>query len=139
MINPVLPRVLEIVREHSKGISEYRLMKMLEREHLFDAVARNGEGLLSLYRKHFLIMNALYDLQAVLWQEEERILEISAFNIVLHQRQSGQLVMREPRWRPQLSDYYLDWDFFCNTTQDDIDRMLQGLHATQAPQDRLNC
>jgi hypothetical protein len=114
MINPVLPQVLNLLREHPEGISEYRLMKTLDRAHLFDDETVSGEGLLPLYRKHFLIMNALYELQDILWQEEDRVLEISPLHIELHEH-------------------------FRNTTAADIDRMMDELRQLDGgrDQDRL--
>jgi hypothetical protein len=139
MINPVLPQVLNLLREHPEGISEYRLMKTLDRAHLFDDDAVSGEGLLPLYRKHFLIMNALYELQDILWQEEDRVLEISPLHIELHERQTGRPNKREPDWYPLLSEYYLDWAYFRNTTEADIDRMMDELRQLDGgrDQDRL--
>lgn len=131
MINPVLPEVLTLLRQHPEGISEYRLMKALEGQRLF--AENNGSGLLGLYRKHFLIMNALYDLQEVLWQEEDRVLDISPLHIELHDRQKSAPDENtpddrcEPNWYPLLSEYYLDWEYYRNTTEQDIQKMLDAL------------
>ncbi len=127
MVNPVLPQVLAVLRDHPDGISEYRLLKALDRQRLFEDQNGSGAGLLPLYRKHFLIMNALYDLQDVLWQEEHRVLEISPFHIELHERQRAEAPTQEPEWYPQLSEYYLDWDVYRETTQEDIDQMMAAL------------
>jgi len=127
MINPVLPQVLHVLRRHPDGISEYRLMKTLDEEHLFDEQNRTDGVMLPLYRKHFLIMNALYDLQDILWQEEDRVLEISPMHIELHERQTDKPRKQEPEWYPLLSEYYLDWQYYRETTEADIDRMLNEL------------
>lgn len=126
MVNPVLPQVLAVLRNHPEGISEYRLMKTLDRLRLFEDQASAGPGLLPLYRKHFLIMNALYDLQDILWQEENRVLEISPMHIELHDRQRVDMPGQEPDWYPLLSEYYLDWDVYQETTAEDIDRMMEA-------------
>lgn len=127
MINPVLPQVLSVLRRHPDGISEYRLMKTLDEEHLFDDQNRVEGAILPLYRKHFLIMNALYDLQDILWQEESRVLEISPMHIELHERQTAQPEKSEPAWYPLLSEYYLDWEYYRSTTEEDINRMMEDL------------
>ena len=124
MINPVLPQVLSLLRIHPEGISEYWLLRELERQQLFDEVVAGG--LLDLYRKHFLIMNALYDLQEVLWQEERRVLDISPSHIELHERQtSGERA--EPDWYPLLSEYYLDWHYYRDTSEQDVQCLLDNL------------
>lgn len=127
MVNPVLPQVLAVLRDHPEGISEYGLMKTLDRQRLFAEQNFAGPGLLPLYRKHFLIMNALYDLQDILWQEEHRVLEISPLHIELHERQTAEIPAQEPEWYPQLAQYYLDWDEYRDTTVEDIDRMMAAL------------
>ncbi|MBV1789790.1 hypothetical protein KQ940_17175 [Marinobacterium sp. D7] len=133
MINPVLPQVLHVLRQHPDGISEYRLMKTLDEEHLFEEQNRTDGAMLPLYRKHFLIMNALYDLQDILWQEEDRVLEISPMHIELHERQTRKPEKQEPEWYPLLSEYYLDWEYYRNTTEEDINRMMEELKAQASP------
>jgi hypothetical protein len=133
MINPVLPQVLRVLRQHPEGISEYRLMKELDREHLFEEQERAGGDMLPLYRKHFLIMNALYDLQDILWEEESRVLEISPLYIALHDRQGKHDDDSEPAWYPLLSEYYLDWDYYRTTTEEDIDQMMRELREQHMP------
>ncbi|TCK05697.1 DNA-J related domain-containing protein [Marinobacterium mangrovicola] len=128
MVNPVLPQVLAVLRDHPDGISEYSLMKALDRQRLFEDQNGAGPGLLPLYRKHFLIMNALYDLQDILWQEENRVLEISPLHIELHERQRAESPEQEPEWYPQLAEYYLDWNEYSETTAEDIDRMMAALN-----------
>lgn len=127
MVNPVLPQVLAVLRENPEGISEYGLMKTLDRQRLFEDQKEAGPGLLPLYRKHFLIMNALYDLQDILWQEEHRVLDISPTHIELHERQADRGDTQEPEWYPLLSEYYLDWQFYRETTAEDIDAMMEAL------------
>lgn len=126
MVNPLLPQLLSYLRQHpDEGVTEYELMQRLQRQRLFDDIA--DDDLLALYRKHFLIMNALYDLQDILWQEERRVLDISPLHIELHgdradpaDRDSG------PDWYPELSEYYLDWSWFEQTTAADVRALLTG-------------
>lgn len=120
MINPVLPQVLSELRQHPEGLSEYELMRTLEGQHAFDRL--EADGLLALFRKHFIIMNALYDLQQVLWQEERRVLRISPLHIELH-RSRGEHDRIRPD--PALSEYYLDWRNFEQTTAEDVQALMQ--------------
>ncbi|NVK43352.1 MAG: hypothetical protein HWE39_19085 [Oceanospirillaceae bacterium] len=124
MINPLLPEVLRYLRAHAdESMTEYDLMQGLQRRHLFDDI--DGNGLLALFRKHFLIMNALYDLQEVLWEEEHRVLDISPLHIELHaDRTAGGDA--GPDWYPELSEYYLDWRWFETTTEADVQDLMAG-------------
>ncbi|MBR9828303.1 MAG: hypothetical protein GYB41_06640 [Oceanospirillales bacterium] len=122
MINPILPQVLSELRQHPEGISEYDLMRTLDNQHAFDTL--DADGLLALYRKHFIIMNALYDLQDVLWQEEGRVLNISPMHIELHKsRDENDRVDSNP----YLSEYYLDWHNFEQTTIEDVLGLMEAV------------
>lgn len=123
MINPVLPEVLSQLRRHPEGMTEYQLMQSLQRRRCFQDI--DGDGMLALYRKHFLIMNALYDLQDVLWEEEHRVLDISPLHIELHARK-GESGAGAPEWYPELSEYYLDWQWFESTTESDVQALVDG-------------
>lgn len=122
MINPILPQVLSQLRQHPEGVSEYHLMRTLEQQHAFDEL--NVDGALALYRKHFIIMNALYDLQQVLWEEEHRVLVISPMHIELHKAhdESDQV-----QANPLLSEYYLDWHNFEQTSAEDVQQLMDSV------------
>jgi len=122
MINPVLPQVLNELRQHPEGVSEYYLMRTLEQQHAFDDL--DAEGVLALYRKHFIIMNALYDLQQVLWEEEQRVLNISPLHIELHKAcdSADQVHINE-----LLSEYYLDWHNFEQTSAEDVQQLMDSV------------
>lgn len=122
MINPVLPQVLSELRQHPEGVSEYYLMRTLEGQHAFDDL--DTGGVLALYRKHFIIMNALYDLQQVLWEEEQRVLEISPLHIELHKSQGE---TDQVQTDALLSEYYLNWNNFDQTSADDVQRLMDSV------------
>ncbi len=84
MKNPLIQPILAALEEHTKGISEYDLLRLLEQKtDLFIALGDNPR--FALFRKHFLIMNALYQLQVKLWQEDQVKLCISPLNIHIDQ------------------------------------------------------
>ncbi len=120
MINPVLPQVLSELRQHPEGVSEYYLMRTLDRQHAFDTL--EADGLLALFRKHFIIMNALYDLQDILWEEEGRVLNISPMHIELHKSRGKDDRVES---NPLLSEYYLDWHNFEQTTSEDVVALME--------------
>lgn len=120
MINPVLPQVLSELRQHPEGVSEYYLMRTLDQQHAFDEL--DADGLLALFRKHFIIMNALYDLQDILWEEEGRVLNISPMHIELHKSRDKDDRVEA---NPLLSEYYLDWHNFEQTTSEDVVALME--------------
>ncbi len=135
MINPLLLPVLEVLRREPLGLSEYQLLKQVESE--LPPLAETGE--LALFQKHFLVMNALYQLQATLWQEEQLWLSISPLAIELRSldgeadRQALQAGDEN-----RLRDYYLDWSEFERTGGDEVRVLLDGFwrrfHATDRVQ-----
>lgn len=136
--NPLLPIVLKILRETvlcdtEAGISEYELLKKLE------AAGANFpmpgiEADLLLFQKHFLLMNALYRLQDLLWREERMWLTISPLRIgleALAERASASAV--DAAANTALRDYYLDWRQFEIADNETVAALLgsfwQRLHA----------
>ena len=70
-----------------------------------------------LFKRNFLVMNALYQLQTQLAPEQQ--LQIASLHIELVNEQiSNALENHDP-----LRDYYLDWQNY-DTTSDEIDAML---------------
>ena len=82
--NPLIVPVLEILSEADAAITEHQLMKTLEQddEH-FSELAESQN--LALFQKHFLIMNALYQLQKQLL-DEKVFLHISPLAIYSQRR-----------------------------------------------------
>ena len=90
--NPLTVPICRILRANPLGLSEYALLSQLQFDGL-DLILDGGvlddsafddqrDAELLLFRKHFLIMNALYQLQPVLW-EEGLYLSVSALLIKL--------------------------------------------------------
>ncbi len=126
MVNPVLPQLLQELRLHPEGVSEYYLMQQMERQGVFDDM--EAEGALALYRKHFIIMNALYDLQNVLWDEEGRVLSISPMQVALHEPGTD---WEQYKPNPDLSSYYLDWHNFETTTAEDVATLMHSVSGSR--------
>ena len=61
MQNPLLDPVQTLLNEHPRGIAEYDILKALEQHPALGDLGTQGQ--LPLFHKHFLIMNALYQLQ----------------------------------------------------------------------------
>lgn len=114
--------LLEVLRAHPAGISEYDLIKLLEASgqpgfedgHLRDS--------LSLFQTHFLLFHNLYRLSEQLIQGHEYRLEISPLRIqLLPQRETpnAALAGHDP-----LRAYYLDLDNLENTDATAVEELL---------------
>ena len=85
---------------------------------------------LTLFRRHFLLMNALYGLQEVLWCEERVWLHISPLSIALRASAepatSAATLPAEAAGDAALREYYCDWRQLRDTDADAVTRMLDG-------------
>lgn len=124
LINPLSIPILELLSNCSEPLSEFELMTKIK-PHL-DAAGHTGDPQLVLFQNHFLIMNALYQLQDKL-RVDGLHLFISPLKIslkpLIHQ-DSGAL--SEDHTNSSLRKYYLDWDNFVETSSDDVDALLNG-------------
>lgn len=115
-------QLLEVLRVHPGGISEYELIKALEKD---DADTFGSECLrdnLSLFQTHFFLFHHLYQLQDELSRSGEHCLEIHALRIQLlptKDENSSALSEHDP-----LRDYYLQIENLENTNAEDVDMLL---------------
>lgn len=128
--NPLLGVIAQRLHENPAGLSEYELMQVLDFEglHLDDEPGVTAD--LLLFRKHFLIMNALYRLQPILL-DEGFDLEISALHIQLHalpdqQDFSGTRQLSADNTAGAVRDYYLDWQTFRDSSSDYVESLLNS-------------
>lgn len=131
MRNPLIPDILALLREHSDGISEYDLLKALKNKHtMLNKLADDPN--LQLFRQHFLIMNALYQLQTSLWQEEQVSLIITGMRINLlyeppaHDSSNATTLAQSAD--SKLAAYYSDWDEYVSTEKEDVERLLDSFY-----------
>lgn len=131
MDNPLIQPILSILETCDKGISEFELLRQLESDApIFDELGNDPD--LKLFRKHFLIMNALYQLQRKLWQEDEVRLYISPLQIHLEavaQVEESQSSEVEDGVEAKLAAYYLDWNEYDNTNAEDVSALLKGFYS----------
>lgn len=131
MRNPLIPDILAILREHTDGISEYDLLKALKNKHAMLNQLADDQNL-QLFRQHFLIMNALYQLQTSLWQEEQITLIITGVRInLLYDKpapsSSTTRTLAESA-DSKLASYYSDWDEYVSTDKEDVERLLDSFY-----------
>ncbi|WP_027853823.1 DNA-J related domain-containing protein [Marinobacterium litorale] len=126
--NPLITPIARVLHAHPEGLSEYALLKALEFDGLKLDQEPDATDELVLFRKHFLIMNALYRLQPIMYDEGFE-LQISALHIQLHPlpenlRHSDATALT--RGDQPLRDYYLDWSEFENSSSDYVRKLLSG-------------
>ena len=81
-INPLTAALIPILKGAPSSLSEYELIKLIELSGFHFCVSDDMSEDLQLFRKHFLTMNALYQLQEIFWEEGLK-LQISALDICL--------------------------------------------------------
>lgn len=130
MKNPLVSPILVILKNHPNGISEFDLLKKL-RDQLpeFNTLAEDVN--LLLFRQHFLIMNALYQLQSSLWQEENLMLSICSTHI--HLLSNTQVPLSDTTTLSdsvdvKLATYYLDWSEYKTTDVKEVSYLLNRFY-----------
>ncbi|HGP0219430.1 TPA: DNA-J related domain-containing protein [Pseudomonas aeruginosa] len=116
-------QILCLLREHPEGLSEYQLIQLLKARHSTHIPHRELADKLVLFRTHFLLFNALYHLRDHLWTEREAHLEISPLNLCLRPYVAGTQALGQG---DPLRDYYLDLRHLGETSEADVERLLQS-------------
>ena len=125
MHNPLIPAILELLHQCPQGISVYDILKNLEEHEGFHDIG--DQGSLPLFQKNFMIMNALYQLQQNLWDDEQLVLNISVLKIFMTHLESG-----SGSTHPTISEstklrlYYLNWSNLEETTEEDVIKLHQS-------------
>ncbi len=123
-LNPLCLPVLKIINGADESLSEYDIIKALG-DHAFpDDVSEDAQ--LTLFRRHFYLMNALYQLQEKL-QCEGLHLHISAMQIYIRPLDKrAATALSSHSADEKLSAYYLDWHNYDSTSSQDVDALLHG-------------
>ena len=133
--NPLLPVVLRLLREQPSGISEYELLKKIEADGAHFATAKD-DAQLALFQKHFVIMNALYQLQDALWRDEQIWLVISPLRIAIETVVDTHERSVASHSDDALRTYYLDWQQFLATDSAAVTELLASFWARYAAHDQ---
>ncbi|MGA9033066.1 MAG: DNA-J related domain-containing protein [Sulfuricaulis sp.] len=121
--NPFKASVLALIKTSPMGLSEYDLIQRLQ-EHDAAFVFDGENPNLVLFRKHFLVMNALYQLQMELFAQG-MYLSISPLDIRLEPVESLAVsALPTDNAAAPLRAYYLDWENFSQTSHADVEFML---------------
>ena len=103
MENPLLWPIMEILKQQSTGWKVHTLSSHLCDLELLPVLDASPDK--DLFKRNFLIMNALYQLQETLYPENW--LQVQAMDIVLMPQ--SQVFGHEVDHEDPLRDYYLDW------------------------------
>lgn len=163
--NPLTVPICQILRASPQGLSEYALLTRLQFEGVDFSLDESGlddrasgdrhDAELLLFRKHFLVMNALYQLQPVLW-EEGLYLRVSALLVKLEtvvlesevlestglehiEKGLGEelansdyladhncLTLPCPAGEQAIREYYLDWREFEQSSSESVKQLLDS-------------
>ncbi|TYL46678.1 DNA-J related domain-containing protein [Marinomonas sp. IMCC 4694] len=144
MNNPLVDPILTLLKKQPNGTSEFDILKALKEQlPAFNTLAEDAN--LALFRQHFLIMNALYQLQQSLWQDEKLLLNISALRIYLTRAsdvQRSDSTSLDNSVDAKLAAYYLDWGEYEKTDANDVsdllNRFFTGIHVSGDREAALN-
>lgn len=110
-----------ILLNHSDGLSEYELLKLLQSEPYSLFVKQNLAQPLVLFQTHFILFNALYHVRDYCLAEEVGMLHIDCLCIRLTPWQPGQTGLQALN---KLRAYYLDWQHIEDTNQEEVETLL---------------
>ena len=119
--NPLLAPLLTLLRQASGSYKVHELLAALRQQGAIPTLA--GDEQLQLFRVNFLIMNALYQLQAEL-HDAGWWLVISSLDIRLEPLAVATDTRQRLALGQSLRNYYLDWQVFWQTDREEVQALL---------------
>jgi hypothetical protein len=133
--NPLIFPILDVLKETFQPVSEYELIGLLKVQ-LDNLIDINSPAKLSLFKEHFLVMNALYQLQVML-EKDSIFLFISPLRIMLRDiADSSKTKIIKADIENTLKSYYLDWSNLEDTGEQEVDRLLNRFWQCYADEDK---
>lgn len=115
--------LIEVLRSFPEGVNEHALLKVLDEKGTVTLEPDTFSDSVKLFRTHFLLYNALYQLRDELWKTGKGHLEITAVRMQLQPYNPGSPAIHQ---HDPMRDYYLDMDMLEKTTQQDIESALNN-------------
>ena len=119
-----------LLETSEKPISEYTIIRHLNEQGW--SLSLDAGDSSQLFKTHFLVYHALYQLQVEYWQEQQRLLDISALKIGFIDRNPSASNTRLPagesvsfETHQALRDYYLDLSQLEQATTASVDELLK--------------
>jgi len=122
--NPLIPAVLQVLRQHPGPLAIHQLLQQLKQVCAIPVL--DSDEQIALFKLNWLMMNALYQLQADFYQQDY-YLHISTLNIQLQAIHSTQDKQIKQGAKQALRDYYLDWRQFSETSKAQVEDLLAGV------------
>ncbi len=127
--NPAKPHIKHLLIQQPQGWQEHRIISALQSlpDQQFSWPFSLSPSQLALFKKHFMVMNALYQLQQE-FVDQGNSLKISPLDISLtplsiqnNDQQNRDLIDAK---ESSLAPFYLDWSHFYSATTDSVDQLL---------------
>ncbi len=123
--NPLTHSIAQLLMRCDGGLKEYDIIAQLQPQ-LDSISALSSSKSLALFQTHFLVMNALYQLQRQL-ADDGLYLAISPLNIsLLAMADADEKMIAESTSEQSLREYYLDWSNLEGTSEEDVESLLKG-------------
>jgi hypothetical protein len=121
--------LLDILTEHPQGISEYQLISILQKPpyEVFDKTSMSET--LTLFQCHFVLFHCLYQIRARSLVAQQFDVKIKTTNIKILPYFSVKAGLCN---EDKLQRYYLNWQNFGETTEQDVERLLSQFWTTMA-------
>ena len=132
--NPLMLPILNILKQTSGPISEHALIGQLQQQPDL-SISLALDTSINLFQTHFMVMNALYQLQDLL-VAENTCLYISALGIYLSAAVTSSATAASVS-AAALRDYYLDWTNFTATSTQEVEALLADFWRGYAVGDKL--
>lgn len=120
---PLQPILQEILLSHNKGLSEYELFNQLKSPPYALFTDKALSDPLSLFQSHFILFNALYQLQDTWLRNKTGRLQIHCSCICHTPWQAGQNGLLT---QDKLRAYYLDWSNLSDTDLLQVEALLDS-------------
>lgn len=131
----LLMPILRVLKKCESSMSEHELITQLK-PYLNTLVDQSLPASLALFQSHFLVMNALYQLQQEM-VEENLYLHISALEICLSPMDSAAIDSAiNINTDDSLRDYYLDFNHFKTTSHEDVEQLINGFWKRYLTEDK---
>ncbi len=120
--------IFDILKTIKKPLTLYQLMGILEKNNYdITHTCEISDHNLLLFRKNFIVMNALYQLKGEL-KNLDYELKISSLEIMLLDTAQNiqSITENDANSSVCLSEFYLDWNNFTSTNEEDVEKLLNG-------------
>ncbi len=130
---PLVEFLFDTLRQHPEGLREYELIRRVREADLAGFPDSPLSDPLSLFRSHFLLRHALYQLRERCIEEASHIVEMGALQISLKPYQPGSagIAARDP-----LRDYYDDLSHLDKTDAEEVEQLLASFWRQLAGSER---